>query len=173
MAAQGQSFFNASGDSDAFTSAVDFPSDSTNITQVGGTTLSTTGPGGAVVSETVWNSGGGTGSSGGIGTFDRIPAYQTAMDMSQNGGSTTMRNVPDVALTGANVYVTYNTGSSGAFDGTSCAAPLWAGFTALMNQQATAAGQPSVGFLNPAIYAIGKGPNYATAFHDTTTGNNT
>ena len=39
MAAQGQSFFNASGDSDAFSGTVPFPSDSPNITQVGGTTL--------------------------------------------------------------------------------------------------------------------------------------
>jgi len=55
MAAQGQSCFNASGDCDDFTSAIPFPSDSPNITQVGGTTLTTTGPGGAYVSETAWN----------------------------------------------------------------------------------------------------------------------
>ncbi|HYG33346.1 MAG TPA: immunoglobulin domain-containing protein, partial [Clostridia bacterium] len=30
-----------------------------------------------------------------------------------------------------------------------------------------------VGFLNPALYAIGKGSNYLTCFHDITTGNNT
>ena len=47
MAAQGQSFFNASGDYDAYTGPIDFPGDSTNITQVGGTTLTTSGPGGA------------------------------------------------------------------------------------------------------------------------------
>ena len=57
--------------------------------------------------------------------------------------------------------------------GTSCAAPLWAAFTALVNQQAAAASQPPVGFLNPALYAIGKGANYTTCFHDITTGNNT
>ena len=55
--------------------------------------------------------------------------------------------------------------------GTSCAAPLWAGFAALVNQQATNTLKPPVGFLNPALYAIGKSPNYALAFHDTTTGN--
>ena len=37
MALQGQSFFNATGDSDAFTGSVPFPSESPNITQVGGT----------------------------------------------------------------------------------------------------------------------------------------
>ncbi len=67
MMAQGQSFFNASGDSDAFTigntstNGVDnpelanAPSSSPYITQVGGTVLSTTGPGGAWSGETVWN----------------------------------------------------------------------------------------------------------------------
>jgi hypothetical protein len=176
MAAQGQSFFNATGDSDAFTSSIPFPSDSTNITEVGGTTL-TTGTGAAYSSETVWNEGkqssGYVGSSGGISTYYPIPSYQQGISMVANQGSTTMRNVPDVALTAANVYIVYNNGSAGTAAGTSCAAPLWAGFTALVNQQAAASGQTPVGFLNPALYTIGKGANYTTAFHDTTTGNNT
>ena len=57
--------------------------------------------------------------------------------------------------------------------GTSCAAPLWAGFAALVNQQAAASGKPAVGFINPAVDAIGSGANYTSAFHDITTGNNT
>jgi uncharacterized repeat protein (TIGR01451 family) len=78
-----------------------------------------------------------------------------------------------VALTGDNVYVIYNNGTTGNFGGTSCAAPLWAGFTALMNQQAAAGAKPPVGFLNPAIYAIGKSNlNYNSIFHDITNGNN-
>ena len=35
--------------------------------------------------------------------------------MAANSGSTTMRNVPDVALTADNVFVDYNNGSSGGF----------------------------------------------------------
>jgi hypothetical protein len=171
MAAQGQSFFNATGDSDAFAGTIDFPSDSTNITQVGGTTL-TTGTGASYLSETVWNWGGSQGSSGGISPYYAIPPYQLGISMSANQGSTTRRNVPDVALTADNVYVVYNNGNSATFGGTSCAAPLWAGFTALINQQAAAAGQTAVGFLNPALYAIGRSANYTTAFHDITTGNN-
>jgi uncharacterized repeat protein (TIGR01451 family) len=50
---------------------------------------------------------------------------------------------------------------------------LWAGFTALVNQQAASSGHAPVGFINPAVYAIAAGPNYANCFHDTTTGNNT
>src|SRR5262249_1272185 len=55
MAAQGQLFFQASGDSDAYVGTVPFPSDNPYITVVGGTTLTTTGPGGVWSSEKVWN----------------------------------------------------------------------------------------------------------------------
>ncbi len=176
MAAQGQSFFNASGDNGAYTGAIPAPDDDPYITLVGGTTLTTTGAGGAWAAETVWNwytSGAGSGASGGgISTSYAIPPWQTGINMSANQGSTTRRNLPDVALTADNVWVTYNKGKSAAFGGTSCAAPLWAGFTALVNQQAAAASGATVGFLNPALYAIGSGSGYAAAFHDITTGNN-
>ena len=151
------------------------PSDQHQHHQVGGTTL-TTGSGAAYSSETVWNwgydNGSYVGSSGGISTYYAIPSYQQGISMSANQGSTTMRNVPDVALTADNVYVIYDNGSTETFGGTSCAAPLWAGFTALVNQQAAAAGQAPVGFLNPALYTIGKGASYTSDFHDITTGNN-
>ena len=78
------------------------------------------------------------GSGGGVSTYYQIPWWQAGVDMTANLGSTTMRNVPDVALTADNVFVDYNNGSSGGFGGTSCAAPLWAGFTALVNQQSVA-----------------------------------
>src|SRR5208283_2195075 len=63
-------------------------------------------------------------------------------------------------------------GSSFGITGTSASAPLWAGFIALANQQAANSNKPPVGFLNPAIYAIGQGPDYSLCFHDVTTGNN-
>ncbi len=179
MAVQGQTFFNASGDSDAFTGFIPFPSDSPNITEVGGTTL-TTGPGAVYyTSETVWNWGNeigsafdGVGSCGGISTFYSIPSWQTNVNFTASKGSATKRNVPDVALTGDNVWVIYGSGQTGAFGGTSCAAPLWAGFTALINQQAVINNHAPVGFINPALYAIAKGANYTACFHDTATGNN-
>jgi hypothetical protein len=172
MAAQGQSFFNASGDYDAYTGLIDFPGDTPYLTQVGGTTLTTTGPEGAWASETVWNWGNGIGSGGGISTQYPIPAWQTNINMTANQGSTTKRNTPDVALTADNVYVRAN-GQNYNVGGTSCAAPLWAGFTALVNQQAVASGKPAVGFIRPAVDVIGSGPNFTTSFHDITTGNNT
>jgi uncharacterized repeat protein (TIGR03803 family) len=175
FAAQGQSFFNSSGDGDAYTGAVDPPTDDPNITIVGGTTLTTVSAGGAWESETVWNSGGGLGSSGGISTTFEIPSWQRGINMTANQGSTTMRNLPDVALTADNIYIIFGGGQSESVVGTSCSVQLWASFTALMNQLAITNGEPTVGFINPAIYAIGKGSNvssYTSLFHDTTTGNN-
>src|SRR5207245_4175916 len=86
MAAQGQTFFNASGDSDAFTSTLDMPSGDPYVVSVGGTTLNTTGPAGAWVSETTWNWGNGTGTGGGISTAYSIPSWQNGISMSGNQG---------------------------------------------------------------------------------------
>ncbi len=192
MAAVGQSFFNASGDSDAYTTGAgsvngvdntsldNVPASNPYITQVGGTTLTMNGTGASYASETVWNwnydslAGRYIGSSGGISSYYSIPSWQTSVNnMAGRGGSTSFRNIPDVALTADNIFVDYGNGVTGAFGGTSCAAPLWAGFTALVNQRTAAAGQPPVGFINPAIYAIAAGQGYAACFHDVTTGSNT
>jgi len=56
--------------------------------------------------------------------------------------------------------------------GTSFATPLWAGFIALVNQNLAAQGGGYAGFINPTIYAIGKGSRYTSDFNDITTGNN-
>jgi uncharacterized repeat protein (TIGR01451 family) len=184
FAAQGQSFFNSSGDSDAYVGVIDPPGDDTNITIVGGTTLSTSGPGGAWTTEMVWNLGyqppGGNpqlnnywGSGGGISTVWPIPSWQLGISMATNLGSTTMRNIPDVALTADNIFITYSNGLSGSSGGTSAASPLWAGFTALVNQQGIANGESYQGFVNPAVYAIGKGASYTSCFHDIVIGSNT
>lgn len=172
--AQGQSFFQASGDSGAYPGSPDPPTDDPYITSVGGTTL-TTSSSGAWQSEKVWSwfPGQQYASSGGISSSNPIPSWQAPVSMASNQGSTTMRNLPDVALTADNVWVLYGGGQSGEYGGTSCAAPLWAGFTALVNQQAAINRRPPVGFLNPAFYALGLGTNYTTAFHDITSGNNT
>src|ERR1017187_5572663 len=188
MAAQGQSFFLASGDQGAFWADPQTGSASNHndaplltspyITIVGGTELTTTGPGGAWASETTWNNKtrGGTdtdSSSGAISSSYGIPFWQQGLDFSANGGSTTMRNIPDVAMLAHHVLFVYNNGQFARSDGTSVASPLWAGFMALVNQQAEARGQPPAGFVNPAIYAIGRSSNYTACFHDITTGNNT
>src|SRR5437870_5774421 len=60
FAAQGQSYFNASGDSDAYSGTISTPSDDPFVISVGGTTL-TTGSGASYSSERVWNVNNGTG----------------------------------------------------------------------------------------------------------------
>ncbi len=182
FAAQGQSFFEASGDELAYNGGVTLqahagpPAGNPYVTSVGGTTLTTSGTRGWV-SETTWNntiSGKGTnGSSGGINASYTIPDYQTNTSMSVNGGSTTMRNIPDVAMVAEDVWVISNNGSTNWYWGTSCAAPLWAGYCALINQQAANYGNPPVGFINAAVYSLGNSSQYGAVFHDITTGNNT
>jgi uncharacterized repeat protein (TIGR01451 family) len=181
MIAQGQTFFHCTMDWDAYLPGeVDDPNmplapcDSPYAIQVGGTTLTTSGPEGAWVSEKVWNWGNGSGSCGGISAYYALPPWQQGISMVANQGSATNRNVPDVALTADNVFVIADSGTNYVgVGGTSCATPLWAGFTALVNQLGAANNLPPVGFINPTLYQIGKGTNYANCFHDVTVGDNT
>jgi hypothetical protein len=160
--AQGQSLFQASGDDGAYRSGVMSPSDDPNLTVVGGTHLNTSGPGGSWSSETAWS-----GSGGGVSRTYAIPSYQQAVKMTAVGGSSTMRNIPDVALTAdIQMFLIQNNGQAISVGGTSAAAPLWAGFTALANQQALSKGQSPLGFLNPALYTLGLGSSYLATLHD-------
>ncbi len=168
FAAQGQNLFVASGDSGAFdaNNPVFYPADDPFITDVGGTDLTTVSAGGAWQSEVAWS-----GSSGGISTNGfAIPSYQVPVINSSNQGSTTLRNLPDVAAEANtdNIFCA-NGGCFEGVGGTSLAAPRWAGFMALANEQAD--GTP-IGFLNPTIYAIGQSASYDSDFHDITSGNN-
>ena len=166
--AQGQSMLQASGDSGAYETGVTTPADDPNLTVVGGTNLATAGAGGPWQSETAWS-----GSGGGVSRVYPIPAYQQGLTMSANGGSATMRNLPDVALTAdIQMFLIQNNGAAVVVGGTSAAAPLWAGFIALVNQQAAVGAKPRLGFLNPLLYALGKGSRYSADFNDIRSGNN-
>jgi xanthomonalisin len=170
FAAQGQSFVDATGDYGyhLLADAV-WPGDDQFVTGVGGTDLVTSGPGGAWLSETGWHYSGGGPSPDHIA----IPYYQVPFVTKANKGSTTLRNVPDIAGdANTNNYSCYNGGCSTGNGGTSYAAPLWAGFIALVNQQAALSGEPAVGFLNPRLYALGGSSRYGLAFHDETKGYN-
>jgi hypothetical protein len=186
-AAQGQSFFLAGGDGGAYPAAIDEPADDPYITVVGGTTLTTTSAG-AWASETVWLTPASNdpllgytpeaASGGGVSLAYGIPDWQQGISMTTNQGSTTMRNLPDVALVADNINIVWGNDFIGASSdfaegGTSLAAPLWASLIALANEQAAANGRPPVGFVNPALYAIGKSASYQSCFHDITTGSNT
>lgn len=172
LAAQGQSSFVASGDAGASLSG-GYPGNSPNITDAGGTDLTTSAAGGPWLSESGW-----IGSGGGWNSASPIPSYQSGVIGSANGGDTSYRNIPDVsAEANTDNYFCANGSCQGGIGGTSLAAPRWAAFVALINQQATAnataggANSP-LGFLNPTIYPDGQGANYGSIFHDITTGNN-
>jgi kumamolisin len=170
MSAQGQSIYAAAGDSGADDNgsslSVGDPASQPYVVGVGGTTL-TTSSNGAYTSETTWTDGG-----GGISSVWTIPSWQVGVASTSSKGSSTMRNVPDVSLnadpnTG---YAIYLSGSWTEFGGTSCAAPLWAAFTALVNEQRVSNGMTDLGFPNPSLYAVGKGSDYNSDFHDIANG---
>jgi xanthomonalisin len=171
LAAQGQSFVSASGDSGQFNSSTYFfPGADPFVTQVGGTDLTTMGRGGAWAAETAWpQSGGGYVSDTPIPVWQQLPGVIN----SANTGSPTLRNSPDVAAEADfdNPTVVNGTFMSG-FGGTSFAAPRWAGFLALVNQQSVANGRGTVGFINPALYILGASASGSVVFHDITSGSN-
>jgi subtilase family serine protease len=168
--AQGISMFSAAGDdgsrdcartpTGSGVKAVDFPGSSVYDTSVGGTTL-TLGSGSTYGSESTWSDGG-----GGVSTLFAKPSWQT--------GSGSFRTVPDVSSNADpnSGFSEFTGGSWTEVGGTSAAAPTWAGYTALYDQKAVAAGKANLGFANPAIYTIGAGSGYHSAFHDVTSGSN-
>ena len=134
-------------------------------------TWSPTGAAGPWASETAWVDSGGGISPDHIA----IPSWQQLSGVinSTNKGSTTLRNGPDVS---ANANFTFyvcadqTTCSANHYGGTSFAAPMWAGYIALVNQQLAAGGSPTIGFINPTIYAQNVTSVYTTDFHDVTSG---
>ena len=179
MAAQGQTFFVASGDEGAYQASISpffYPAESQYVTAVGGTHLTTVSAGGAWSSEVAWDSYG-AGSGGGISPDGiPIPSWQSGLATSSNGGSNTLRNVPDVAAEGDFDNYACNLGVCAEdWAGTSFATPRWAGFMALVNQQAVEAGNAplgGIGFISAALSQIGIGTNYSNDFHDIQSGNN-
>jgi subtilase family serine protease len=172
FAAQGQNLFQAAGDSGAWnSSSAIYPADDAYLTSVGGTDLQTTGAGGAWASETTWVDGGGGISPDGYA----IPSWQTSAANGCSSCSKSLRNGPDVSAN-ANFTFYVCADQSGCtanyYGGTSFAAPMWAGYLALVNQQSVANGKPTLGFINPSLYTIGLGSSYTTAFHDVTSGSN-
>ncbi len=172
MAVQGQNFFAASGDSSTWSKRNEaWPADDANVVSVGGTDLVTSGAAGTWQSETAWVDSGGGISPDSIA----IPAWQQLSGVinSSNKGSTTLRNGPDVS---ANANFTFYTCAdqtaclANEYGGTSFAAPMWAGYIALVNQQLTANSQPFIGFLNPTIYSQNVTSAYAADFHDIASG---
>jgi len=163
-------YLAATGDSGA---AVAWPSVSSKVLAVGGTSLTYTGAGAR--SETAWSKAG-----GGTSLYTPRPAYQTTSvpGMGAYGG----RSVADVSFnadpaTGQYVAI-MNPGSSTvnwiSVGGTSLAAPQWAGLVAIANAMRATSAKAAMGLPHAMLYnQIASVPGtYASAFKDITTGLN-
>ncbi|HXZ05151.1 MAG TPA: protease pro-enzyme activation domain-containing protein [Ktedonobacteraceae bacterium] len=189
--AEGIAMYAAAGDSGAYDCndtnlAVDSPASDPNITGVGGTNLQLNNA--AYGSESVWSnpsdtqrSPEGAGGGGGISSFFKEPSWQTGpgvQDQYSNGN----REVPDVSAdadpaTGYSVYCTVTAAgcsSSGwiTVGGTSAAAPLWAGSTALINEYLQNQQKSRIGFADPVLYGLENATQQYPPFHDVTSGTN-
>jgi len=172
MAAQGQTFFAASGDSSTWSIRnQSWPADDPYVISVGGTDLVTSGAAGPWASETAWVDSGGGITPNNIA----IPSWQklSGVITTANNGSTTLRNGPDVS---ANANFTFYTCANqttclaNSYGGTSFAAPMWAAYLALANQQMATNGKAPLGFINPTIYTQNVTSSFSTNFHDITSG---
>ena len=144
---------------------VSLPAADPLVLAAGGTTLDATWATGSYRGEMAWNEGT-EASGGGYSIRFARPAYQRGMARIGTG-----RGVPDVAANADSataMALAFSGGGLQPAQGTSAAAPLWAGVIALADQQAGR----HLGFVNPAIYAIARGPAYHRAFHDVVTGDN-
>jgi subtilase family serine protease len=162
----------SSGDSGAIASfygppvQVSMPTSDPLVLGVGGTILDAT-PAGRYLGEMAWNDNT-EASGGGYSALFPRPPYQDGL---ARGAS---RGVPDVAANAdgstamALALVAHGHSELRASGGTSSSTPLWAGVIALADQQAGR----HLGFVNPALYAIARGPAYHRAFHDVVTGDN-
>jgi subtilase family serine protease len=174
FATQGQNLFVASGDAGAYTgnNNIDesYPAEDVYVVAVGGTDLTTKGAGGPWESETAWSDSSGGPADDGFA----IPSWQVGVANSSNDASTTIRNLPDVAAEANfdNILCDDGTCYYNEYGGTSYAAPRWAGYLALANQQNVTNNGTTLGFLNPLIYPIAFGSSYDSNFHDITSGNN-
>ncbi|MGV9297300.1 trypsin-like serine protease [Amycolatopsis sp. NPDC003676] len=178
LAAQGVTMFSASGDwggtgcgyqGDNKTIQADYPASDPLFTGVGGTQLRTSDSAGTWQSESCWNQGGSgnTRSGGGYSQIYDRPDWQP--------GTNKYRSVPDVSMVadyGAGALSVYLNGGWLDVGGTSLSSPLWAGYAAMLNQKSLAGGKSRLGQLNPSIYKIAGSADYASTFHDVTSGGN-
>lgn len=147
--APNMSYLAATGDSGA---GVQWPSVSTHVLGVGGTSLTYSGSGAR--SEVAWSDTG-----GGISQYVAAPSYQSSAVPGM--GAQSYRNVADVAFnadpnTGQYLAVIAPGSSSVSWlsaGGTSLATPQWAGLLAIANAQRVASAKPLLGDPHAPLYA--------------------
>lgn len=77
------------------------------------------------------------------------------------------RGYPDLAMAGFNYQVVIG-GNIYLVSGTSASAPVVAGMATLINSRLSEQGKPTMGFINPTLYAV----NNSNVFNDIVTGDN-
>ncbi|MEU0495950.1 S53 family peptidase [Mycobacterium sp. NPDC006124] len=164
----GENWSSAPGPDDVGLDAI---SSLPGMTSVGGTTLSTDEDGQWLAEQAWIDSPLSQGTSGGVSKLFPRPAWQRRLTVERDSGKKQRRLTPDVSAL-ADPF----TGVRIRFDqqdlvgaGTSQAAPVWAGLTALMNQYLLANGGQRLGDVNPLLYRVAAGANEA-GFRDVTLG---
>lgn len=145
------------------------PADCAGVLSVGGTDL-TLGANGTYASETAWSHSG-----GGYVTNQSEPRYERQGKITDPTRELAEPIVSAVA-SGLWAYDVYNKGWR-VGDGTSFSAPIWAGLVADANSLRTAHGLSPLGSIDAFLFVHvygrgGRGPSYATDFHDVTSGSN-
>jgi len=169
----GRSILFASGDDGAGCNnagtqfAPNFPASSPYITAVGGIYLTSTDN---FTADGI--------SSGGFSNYFQMVSYQQAA-VATYLKSTNLpaasfynssgRGYPDVCSFSEDVEIVLDGGAT-FVAGTSCAAPVWSGVVALLNDARLQSGKSTLGFLNPFLYQTAA--NHPNAFFDITTGSN-
>jgi kumamolisin len=144
------------------------------VTGTGGTAL-TTDAAGNYVGETTWSEPLlSQGSGGGVSTVFARPSWQTGVGTGGQIDTNDGRQVPDVAADAdpSTGIALIEQGHPGEGGGTSLAAPLWAGFTALMDEYLAANHDHPVGFFNPILYHLASSSVPYPPYHDITEGGN-
>ena len=139
------------------------------MTNVGGTTLSTDEDGGWLGEEAWFDAPLSHGTAGGVSALYERPAWQVKLNAGRGDG----RLAPDISavadpFTGVKIVVDRQVIAGG---GTSLSAPLWAGMVAVINQYLAHNGGPPLGSLNPLLYRLAEGARLP-AFHDVVRGGN-
>jgi tripeptidyl-peptidase-1 len=102
--------------------------------------------------------------AGGFSSHFSVPSYQSSdtasyiknnLNSSYDGSyNSSGRGTPDIALIGKNFDVV-TLGHTGQQEGTSASSPAWAALVTLINDYRISEGKPTLGFLNPLLYANG------------------
>ena len=169
--AKGLAIFVSSGDGDSTDERagqtdgenhVSLPASLPHVVAVGGTTK-------LLTSEYVWNNGFALGTSyplgtgGGYSTIFPVQSTQVGAPIALTGNNGTGRMVPDVAANADPItpyFIALEGKIQAAGNGTSAAAPLWAGLIASCGTK--------LGFINPTLWAAAN----RSAFTDIKLGNN-